>query len=129
MDALSGIRSQVRFGSSPAPVDRIEHWMPTFDGGDNFVGVVHTKGLGSALVSATKRLIAAPRSTTDWKTPRKLEHSISPFAMSSALDDLCHSSLFSFRGPQCLRRRGREVRPAKQKTYAAVFCRLRFSSP
>jgi len=30
----------------------------------------HTKGLGSALVSATKRLIAACRSTTDRKTPR-----------------------------------------------------------
>jgi hypothetical protein len=31
---------------------------------------VHAKGFGSALVSATKRLIAAWRSTREWKTPR-----------------------------------------------------------
>jgi hypothetical protein len=31
---------------------------------------VHAKGFGSALLSATKRLIAAWRSTTEWKTPR-----------------------------------------------------------
>jgi hypothetical protein len=31
---------------------------------------VQTKGLGSALLSATKRLMASCRSTTDWKTPR-----------------------------------------------------------
>ena len=31
---------------------------------------VHVKGFGSALVSATKRLMAAWRSTTEWKTPR-----------------------------------------------------------
>src|SRR5271154_6727359 len=31
---------------------------------------IHVKGFGLALVSATKRLIAAWRSTREWKTPR-----------------------------------------------------------
>jgi hypothetical protein len=45
--------------------------LPTLDGGeDAFGSAVQTKGLGSALVSATKRLMASCRSTTDWKTPR-----------------------------------------------------------
>ena len=35
-----------------------------------FGRAVHTKGLGSALVSATKRLMAASRSATDRNTPR-----------------------------------------------------------
>jgi len=45
--------------------------MPTFDDGDDFVGVGGPhEGLGFGIVSATKRLIAAWRSTTDRKTPR-----------------------------------------------------------
>src|SRR6266480_6364894 len=35
-----------------------------------FGRAVHTKGLGSALVSATKRLMASSRSATDRNTPR-----------------------------------------------------------
>ena len=43
--------------------------VPSSDGGDDFVGVCGpVKGLGSALVSARKRLMAAWRSTTERKT-------------------------------------------------------------
>jgi hypothetical protein len=45
--------------------------VPSFDDGDGFVGLaVHVKGFGLALVSATKRLMAACRSIREWKTPR-----------------------------------------------------------
>ena len=45
--------------------------VPSLDAGDDFVGVGGPfEGLWVGVFSATKRLMAAWRSTTEWKTPR-----------------------------------------------------------
>jgi hypothetical protein len=40
-------------------------------------GLVQVKGFGSALCSAMKRLIAACRSTIEWKLPRRMRRRVS----------------------------------------------------
>jgi hypothetical protein len=65
-------------------VDRLYVCFPRLiAAGTRFGSAVQTKGFGSALVSATKRLMVSCRSTTDWNTPRLRRWRVS-FAQNSS---------------------------------------------